>query len=145
MRRATATAIASALLALLPASAQALTVEATNGKRCELNTITQPTQFGLTVAECVASRASSVSWLFERKNEVVATTDPSNTELPYSNVGTSSRPPEAEGRVRIDFGVYLPYRRPHLHWRKSTGGKICDRLPRRRRKVLSCQLIVPVG
>jgi len=142
MKRAIAIAI---LTLLLPASAQALTVEATNGKRCELNTITQPTRFGLTVAPCIASRASSGSFLFEHENEVVATTDPSNTRVPYSNVGTSSRPPEAEGRVRIDFGVYLPPRRPYLHWRKSAGGKVCHRLPARRRKVLSCQLIVPVG
>lgn len=142
MRRALAIAI---LTLLLPASAQALTVETTSGKRCELNTITQPTRFGLTVAPCIASRAASVSFLFEHENEVVSTTDPTNTKLPYSNVGTSSRAPAAEGRVRIDFAVWLPPRRPHLHWRKSAGGKVCHRFPARRRKVLSCQVIVPVG
>lgn len=135
--------LAIATLALLaPASAQAVTVTATNGKRCELNTITEPTRFGLTVAPCVASRASSVSFLFRDGNQIVATTEASNTRVPYSNVGTSARPGT---RVRIDFAVYLPPRRPHLHWRKSAGGKTCHRMKKRRRKVLSCQLITPVG
>lgn len=143
MRR--AIAIATAILVLPVATAQGLTVTANNGKRCELNTITEPTRFGLTVAPCVASRAASVSYLFERKNEVVATTEPTNEKVPYSNVGTSSRPPDTQGRVRIDFTVMLPPDRPRLHWRKSAGGDVCHRRPARKRKQLSCQVIVPVG
>jgi hypothetical protein len=143
LRRVTAIAIATFLLPA--AAAQGLTVQANNGKRCVLNTITEPTRFGLTVAPCVASRATSVSYLFEHKNEVVATTKPTNEKVPYSNVGTSSRPPDAQGRVRIDFTVILPPDRPRLHWRRSAGGDVCHRRPARKRKQLSCQVIVPVG
>lgn len=134
--------IATLLVLLVPASAQALTVGTTRSNQCQLNTITQPTRFGLQVPDCVAVRAASVSFLFQGR-EQIENTQATNTRLPYSNVGTSM---DAGNRVRIDFAVFLPERRKHRNrerWRRTAGGKLCERT--NGGTTLGCQVIVPVG
>jgi len=135
--------VIAALCLLLPASASAFTVKTTNGKRCELNPITEPTRFGLTVSDCIATRAASVAFLFKEGEQIIATTERSNTRLPYSNVGTSS---EAGTKVRVDFAIFLRNRRKlrsPRKWERTAGGKMCHRT--NDGFALNCQVIKRVG
>lgn len=141
-----ATPVVFAALMALPVHAQAGTIVAktTNGKRCTVQTITERSRFGLTVAPCVAKRASGFSYLYDEDGEPLHTIYPTpatNTRLPYSNVGTA--PVEGE-QVVVQFALFLKKQRHRrdkfkVKWRPKSGGDLCHR---RGPTVLSCKVVV---